>query len=39
MLEYPPGLTRERAVLWFEPYLPGTLGITEALAVAEHLEA
>ena len=39
MLEYPPGWTCERTALRFERYLLDTLVITEALAVAGHLEA
>jgi anti-sigma factor RsiW len=39
MVEYPPGWTCERTVLRFEYYLLGTLPLSEALAVAEHLEA
>ena len=39
MVEYPAGWTCERTVLRFELYLLGTLPISEALAVAEHLEA
>ena len=39
MLDYPPGWTCERTVLRFEYYLLSTLPLSEALAVAEHLEA
>jgi anti-sigma factor RsiW len=39
MLEYPAGWTCERTVLRLELYLLGTLPLSEALAVAEHLEA
>jgi hypothetical protein len=39
MVEYPSGWTCDRAVLRFEHYLLGMLLLSEALAVAEHLEA
>jgi len=39
MVEYPAGWTCERTVLRLEFYLLGTLPLSEALAVAEHLEA
>ena len=39
MVDYPSGWTCERTALRLEPYLLGTLLLSEALAVAEHLEA
>jgi putative zinc finger protein len=39
MVDYPAGWTCERTVLRFELYLLGTLPLSDALAVAEHLEA
>jgi anti-sigma factor RsiW len=39
MLDYPSGWTCERLVLELGYYLLGTLPLSEALAVAEHLEA
>ena len=39
MVEYPSGWTCEQTALRFEHYLLGTLAWSEALAVADHLEA
>ena len=39
MVDHPAGWTCERTVLRFEYYLLGTLPLSDALAVAEHLEA
>jgi hypothetical protein len=39
MVNHPAGWTCERTVLRFENYLLGTLPLSDALAVAEHLEA
>jgi anti-sigma factor RsiW len=39
MTEYPPGYTCEVTILRLDRYAAGSLPRTDALAVAEHLEA
>ena len=39
MVEYPPGWTCEKTVVQFEYYFESRLQLSQALAVAEHLEA
>lgn len=38
-MEYPPGWTCEKTQVQFEYYFVSRLSLTDALAVAEHVEA
>jgi hypothetical protein len=39
MVEYPPGWTCEKTMVQFEYYFESRLQLSQALSVAEHLEA